>query len=154
MTHQLAQVNFGRIRYTTDDDRMHGFMSRLDEINALAEVSPGFVWRFVEANNNATDARPDESDDMLLINFSVWESVDALHHYTYKTAHAELFKDRKLWFEAVSDAYMVLWWVPIGTLPTIEDCNERLAHLQLHGPTPYAFTFKQRFEPSDLTEKQ
>ena len=148
-TYQLAQVNLGRIRYPVDDPRMHGFMSRLDEINAVAEASDGFVWRLVGEGNDATSIRP-FPDDMLIINMSVWDSAETLHTYTYKSAHAALFKDRKLWFESMREAYMVMWWIPAGNTPTVVEAAERLAHLREHGATPYAFTFRDRFSAEEM----
>lgn len=140
----LAQLNIGRMLYPLDDERMYGFVSRLDAINALAEASPGFVWRLVGDGNDATSLRP-YPDDMMIVNMSVWDSVESLKTYTYKSQHATLFKDRKLWFEFPSKAHFAMWWVPAGHQPTVAEAKERLDHLQAHGPSPFAFTFKQHF---------
>lgn len=145
MSYQLAQLNIGRIRYPVEDPRMAGFMNALDEINALAEATPGFVWRFISDNNNATSERPFEDDEMLLVNMSVWEDVESLFGYTYRSDHTPFLRERKQWFEMPKDVHVVLWWVPAGHRPTVTEAIERLQHLREHGASPYAFSFKQRF---------
>lgn len=142
--YHVAQLNIARILYPVDDHRMHGFMSALDEINALAESSKGFIWRLIGEGNDATSLRP-FPDDNVLVNMSVWESVEALHAYTYRSAHAGFLKDRTKWFEMPSEPHSVLWWIEAGLIPSVEEAKERLTHLNQYGPTPYAFTFKQRF---------
>ena len=145
----LAQVNIGKIRGPLDGPVMAGFMKRLDEINALADHSPGFVWRLQTNEGNATYFRPYEHDDRILLNMSVWESVEALKNYVYRTAHAELLRHRQEWFEKFAGVYLALWWVPAGHLPGIDEAKKRLAHLEKHGPTQYAFTFKNVFPPDE-----
>jgi heme-degrading monooxygenase HmoA len=147
-SYHLAQVNIGRIRAPLDDRVMSGFVNRLNEINELAERSPGFVWRLQTPEGNATYLRP-YNDDRILVNMSVWESVEALKHYVYSTAHAELIRQRQEWFERFSSAYLALWWVPAGHLPGIDEAKKRLAYLDAHGPTQFAFTFKKIFQPDD-----
>lgn len=144
MNYHLAQLNIARRLYPLDDPRMIGFTSRLAEINALGEQTPGFVWRLVDSSGNATDTRI-YGDDLLIVNLTVWESIEDLHHYAYSTAHVEVFRQRRDWFEHVKDPMVVLWWIPAGTVPTVTEASERLDHLRANGPTPYAFTFKQRF---------
>jgi hypothetical protein len=144
----LAQVNIGKIRGPLDGPVMAGFMQRLEEINALSDRSPGFVWRLQTNEGNATYFRPYEHDDRILLNMSVWESVEALRHYVYRTAHAELLRHRHEWFERFAGVYSALWWVPPGHLPGIDEAKKRLEHLEKHGPTQYAFTFKNVF-PAD-----
>lgn len=146
--YHLAQVNIGRVLAPTDDPIMAGFMARLDEINALADHSPGFVWRLQNSEGNATYFRPYE-DDRILVNMSVWESIESLKHFVYRTTHAELLRQRQAWFEKFSGAYLALWWVPAGHRPSIDEAKKRIAHLQAHGPTQFAFTFKTIFEPDD-----
>jgi len=147
--YHIAQVNIGRIRGPLDSATMHGFMSRLDEINALADHSPGFVWRLQTDAGNATYFRPYPEDDRVLLNMSVWESIEALKHYVYKTVHAEVLRQRHEWFEKFESSYLALWWVPMGHLPGIDEAKKRLAHLDAHGPTQFAFTFKRTFDPDD-----
>lgn len=148
MNYQLAQLNIGRIKAQLDSEVMKGFVDRLDDINALADKSPGFIWRLQSEEGDATAFRP-FPDDMLLVNMSVWQDVDALHNYTYHTAHAKLLRDRKEWFEHIQEAFMVLWWIPAGHIPNLQEAKERLDALRRDGPTAYAFTFKQRFEPPE-----
>lgn len=148
--YQLAQINIGRVRAPIGDPLMEGFTSRLDEINALAESMPGFVWRLQTPEGNATSIHVYD-DPYLLINMSVWESIDTLWNFAYKAQHAEIMSKRKQWFEPMDIPYMVLWWIPAGHIPTPQEAKERLDMLMKNGPTPEAFTFKQRF-PAPVTE--
>jgi hypothetical protein len=145
--YHLAQVNIARMKAPLDDAVMAGFVARLDEINALADGSPGFVWRLQTEAGNATYLRPYD-DDRILFNFSIWESIESLRAYVYKTAHAELLRQRRQWFEQFSGVFLALWWVPSGYIPGIDEAKKRLAHLEEHGPTQFAFTFKTTF-PAD-----
>jgi len=138
--YHIAQVNIGRILAPLDDPIMSGFMTRLDEINALAEQSPGFVWRLQTPEGNATYLRPYD-DDRVLINMSVWESIEALREFVYRTAHAELLRDRYQWFEKFAGPMLALWWVPVGHFPGFDEAKKRLAHIEAHGPSQFAFTF-------------
>ena len=136
----------------SDSPELAGFMNALDEVNALADESPGFVWRFQNEDGNATSERPYD-DDMVLINLGTWSSVEALSDYVYRTAHAEYLRRRREWFERIDEPLIVLWWVPAGHRPTVEEGVERLEHLREHGPGTHAFTFRQRVDaPSCLTE--
>ena len=146
--YQIAQVNIGRINAPLDSALMAGFMSRLDEINALADKSPGFVWRLQTNEGNATYFRPYD-DDRILMNMSVWETIEALRQYVYQTVHAELLRQRHEWFEKFVGVYTALWWVPAGHRPGIDEARKRLAHLEKHGPTEFAFTFKRTFQPDE-----
>lgn len=137
----LAQVNIGRIRAPLDSDLMRTFVARLDEINALADSAPGFVWRLKSEEGPSSYLRPYD-DERMLMNMSVWTSIDALKAYVYKTAHAEVLRQRRDWFEPLESAFMAMWWVPEGHIPTIEEAKERLAHLEANGPTEHAFTFR------------
>jgi hypothetical protein len=145
----IAQVNIGRMKAPLDSPVMAGFVTRLEEINALADGSAGFVWRLQTPEGNATYLRPYE-DDRIIFNMSVWESVDALKQYVYRTAHAELLRDRRSWFEQFDGVFAALWWVPIGHIPSIEEAKSRLAHLEQHGPSPAAFTFKTIHAPDQI----
>jgi hypothetical protein len=146
--YHIAQVNIGRIKAELDDPVMEGFVSRLEEINALADSSPGFVWRLQESTGNATYLRPFE-DDRTLLNMSVWETVEVLHHYVYATVHVELLRQRQAWFERFAGVYTALWWVPAGHIPGIDEAKKRLAYLEAHGPTQFAFTFKTVHQPDE-----
>jgi hypothetical protein len=129
-----------------DDARMADFVARLDEVNHLAERSPGFVWRLQGENGNATDLKFDE-DPQFIVNLTVWETPDDLFAFTYRSDHKTVFARRFDWFERSIGPNVVLWWQPAGTIPTVEDALRRLRLLAAEGPTPEAFTFKQRFAP-------
>lgn len=146
--HHLAQLNIGTVRAPVDHPSMAGFTNRLDEINELADAAPGFVWRLQTDEGNATAIHAFD-DPMLLVNLSVWESIEALHEFTYRSAHRDLLRGRTEWFHRRDGHHQVLWWVPTGSLPSVEEAKRRLAHLEAHGPTPEAFTFTDRFEPPD-----
>ena len=147
--YHLAQLNIARMRGPLDSPLMQGFVARLEEINALADRAPGFVWRLQTPEGDATYLRP-YGDDRIIVNMSVWESVEALKDYVYKTAHAELLRQRREWFEHFTGAYLAMWWVPEGHIPGIDEAKKRLAHLEEHGPSQFAFTFKT-IQPPDET---
>ena len=144
---QLAQVNIGRARGAIRDEVMQGFVARLEEINALAERSPGFVWRLQTEDGDATAVRPYADDHSILINMSTWADLESLRNYVFRTAHVAVMRRRREWFERFEGVYLTLWWVPAGHRPTVEEAMSRLAHLQAHGPTPLAFSFAQAFDP-------
>ncbi len=142
----LAQLNVATARFETDDPRMEPFMSRLDGVNALADSQPGFVWRLQSDSGNATDIDAG-GGPMFLANMSVWESLEALSDFVYKTVHKDVMLRRREWFEKPSGAYQVLWWIEAGHTPTVEAGLERLAHLDENGPSPQAFSFAKPFPP-------
>ncbi len=142
--YHLAQVNIGRFRKPVEDPANADFMNALDHVNALAEASPGFVWRLTGEGNNATDLKPYD-DPNIAVNMSVWESVDALAAFVYRNMdHRGVMRRRREWFEE-TPVYMALWWIPAGAVPTVEEAKAKLALLEKLGPTAEAFTFKQPF---------
>ena len=143
----LAQVNIGRLKAPIDDPLIADFVAQLDEINALADRSPGFIWRLQDESGNAT-AVPAFDDPLMIINMSVWESLEALGAYVYRSDHTRVLTRRRDWFEKMDRPHMALWWIPAGTLPTVADAKERLAVLEANGPTAAAFTFRERFAPT------
>jgi len=149
---QLAQVNIARAHALIDDLLMAGFVARLDQINTLAESSPGFIWRLKTDEGNATAIQVYD-DERILFNLSVWESPQHLRQFVYRSAHAEVMKQRKTWFERFGEAYMALWWIAPGHIPTIAEAKERLAYLQLNGESEFAFSFSSLF-PAPGTAKQ
>lgn len=151
--YRIAQVNLGRIKAQLSDPVMAGFVTRLDEINALADRSPGFVWRLQTPEGNATYLRPYD-DDRLLLNMSVWETIEDLKHYVYRTTHAELLRQRQEWFEELATVYAALWWVPANHIPGIDEAKKRLAHLDARGPTQFAFMFKTQFPPDEEFQRK
>jgi len=143
----LAQVNIGRIRAPLDDPIMEGFRSQLHPINALADRSPGFVWRLQTEDGNAMAIRP-FADERMAINMSVWGSLEALQQFVYRSTHVGPVRDRKQWFEPIEGPILVLWWIPSGHVPTVAEALDRLEHLK-HGASPDAFTFRIPFRPPD-----
>ncbi len=144
----IAQVNIARMLGPIDSAVMADFVAQLDRINAVAERSPGFVWRLKTEDGDATAIRPYD-DDMIIVNMSVWESPAALHDYVYRSSHVEVMRRRREWFSRLSDAFMALWWVPAGHLPTVAEAVSRLDRLRAEGPSPHAFTFRQQFPPPE-----
>lgn len=142
----IAQMNVATAMYPLDDRRMSRFVEQLDDINATAESSPGFLWRLQSESGNATDIRVDD-DPLLIVNMSVWRSVEALFEFAYKSAHRVVVADRRKWFSRPDGAYQVLWWVPAGHIPTVDEGMGKLALLRRVGPGPRAFNFKAKFPP-------
>ena len=142
----LAQLNVARMLGAIDSPVMAEFVAQLDAINALAERSPGFVWRLKTEDGDATAVRPYD-DDRIIVNLTVWESVDALRDYVYRSDHVEVMRRRREWFARMAEAYVVLWWVPAGHVPTVAEAVARLDALRRDGPSPAAFTFRAPFPP-------
>jgi len=142
----IAQMNVGTALYPLDDPRIAEFMNNLDAVNALAEQSPGYVWRLKSDSGNATDIKVSD-DPLFIVNMSVWQSVEALFDFVYKTSHQGVMAKRRQWFERPAGQYLVLWWVPAGHQPTPQEGLDRLRELNRHGPTPAAFTFRAKFPP-------
>jgi Domain of unknown function (DUF3291) len=141
-------VNIARLRAPLDSPQLADFVAALEPVNALADGSPGFVWRLQTDDGDATAIRAFD-DDMLIVNMSVWESVDALADFTYRSDHRAVMVQRRKWFERMAEAFLVLWWVPAGHQPSVDEAKDRLVRLQRHGPTPEAFTFRSPFPPPD-----
>ncbi|MFL6821862.1 MAG: DUF3291 domain-containing protein [Xanthobacteraceae bacterium] len=136
---QLAQLNIGRLRYEVGDPRMPEFIDNLAFVNDLAERSPGFVWRYQDDSGSAIETRPFASDPRMAINLSVWDSVEALERFVWQTVHKRFYGRRHEWFERMDERYFVMWWVPAGHRPTVQEAVERLRHLQQQGPSDHAF---------------
>lgn len=144
--YELAQLNIGIIRGPIDSPIMAEFVANLARINALAEASPGFVWRLQTDGGDATAIRPFENENML-VNMSVWRDADSLRQFVYRSAHADILRRRREWFEKMSEAILVLWWIPQGHRPSVEEAIARLETLRRQGPCAQAFTFRQTFAP-------
>jgi Domain of unknown function (DUF3291) len=144
----LAQLNVGRLRAPLEDPAIADFRDNLAPVNALAEASPGFVWRLQDEAGDATGIKLFD-DDLEIINLTVWDSVDALADFTYRSGHVEFLRRRREFFEPATQPIVCLWWIPEGTLPTPQEALARLEHLRAHGPTPTAFTFRHRFLPGE-----
>lgn len=176
MSFHLAQVNIALLRAPADDPVNASYMARLDELNALADASPGFVWRYL--TDSRDPAQRELEDPLVLFNMSIWDSLAALHAYTYRSAHAEAYAKRRTWFVSSAPraatgpiptsrasgrsrrpdgfvepeshtglAHLACWWIPVGERPTVDEGRRRLASVREHGPTPYAFTFKTAWGP-------
>lgn len=155
MDYHIAQGNIGKLIAPIDDPKIADFKNNLDLINQLAEDSKGFVWRLRDDSNNATEIRLFDDPDML-VNLSVWETIDDLYQYTYYSHHTDFFRRRSEWFHKMDTSPVVMWWIKAGTLPLATDLPKKFAYLNEHGPTPLAFTFKQRFTVEEMlayTEK-
>lgn len=144
----LAQINVGRLVAPQGDPRTADFFAALDRINAMADKSPGFVWRLQDESGNATAIRP-TADPLFAVNMSVWESAEALFDFVYRSAHTPVMARRREFFHRFEGHYQALWWVPAGHRPTVDEGLARLWRLEKFGPTPDAFTFKLRFAAPD-----
>lgn len=151
--YQLAQLNIAKMKEPLDSPLMADFVNNLDRINTLAENSEGFVWRLKDEGGDATAIRC--FGDNVVVNMSVWKDVVSLSNYSFKSAHADIMRRKREWFDRMDEAYAVLWWIPTGHLPTVEEAKERLEHLKQYGPTPHAFVFKKVFpEPDVILSKE
>ena len=142
--YHLAQINIARMLAPIDDPIMAEFVAQLPPINALADGNPGFVWRLQSESGDATSIKVYD-DDMIIVNLTVWENLDALREFVYRSSHSGALRDRKRWFEKFDGPYYALWWVPAGHLPSTEDGKERLEYLREHGESRFAFSFKNIF---------
>ncbi len=142
---QIAQINIGRIKgVNIDDPIMKEFVDNLDRVNNLAENSKGFVWRLKDESNNATNLNP-YSYEQVIINVSVWASIEDLENFVYKTFHTDFLRRRKEWFQTFGKAYTALWWTPAGQFPTIQEATEKMAYFQKNGATAIVFDYKNKF---------
>lgn len=147
--YHLAQLNISKLLKPIDHPQLAEFVNNLDKINALAENSKGFVWRLKDKSGNATGIQAFD-DPMIVVNMSVWERIDDLKTFTYRSEHVDFIRKRNDWFEKPASNYMVMWWIKKGYVPTPEEGKNRLDHLNEHGPTAYAFTFRKIFAPGPV----
>jgi hypothetical protein len=145
----LAQLNIATAKYELEAPEIKEFMDNLDPINAIAESSKGYVWRLQDENGDATSIQFFD-DPKIIVNMSVWESVDSLKNFMFRTHHKDFFKRKSEWFVKDAEDTYVLWWIPEGTLPTLEEAVEKLTYLRKHGDTPQAFTFKSNFTADEV----
>ncbi|MEO0536361.1 MAG: DUF3291 domain-containing protein [Cyanobacteria bacterium P01_A01_bin.123] len=144
--HYLAQINVALMKAPLDDPIMAEFAAALDDVNTVADQSPGFVWRLKTASGNATDIHAYDNPKML-VNISVWETVASLRAYVYKSLHGDFFIRRRQWFEKYQGEHFAMWWVPSGHWPTVEEGKTKLEHLTLHRDSPDCFTFAKPYPP-------
>lgn len=149
MRWNVAQVNVARLRAGIDDPIVAGFVAGLEPINRLADASAGFVWRLQTDDGDATDVRVFD-DELVIINMSVWESIDALADFVYRSAHTEFLRSKRAWFERMVEAQTALWWIEAGRLPSVAEGVVRLETLRAVGPSPDAFTFRNPFAAPGL----
>ena len=142
---QLAQLNVARLVRSLDHPQLEPFVSALDEVNAVADAAPGFVWRLQEESGNAIGVRPWGED--MIVNLSLWDDLESLRAYVFAPDHAAVLRRRREYFEPMPTPHLVVWWVPVGHRPELDEARERLDHLEAHGPTPYAFTLRTAFPP-------
>ena len=150
--YELAQLNIGIIKGPIDGPVMAEFVANLEPINALAERTPGFVWRLQTEEGNATAIRPYPENENMAVNMSVWKDVDSLRLFVFHSEHVAIMRRRREWFEKMDEAFLVLWWVPKGHKPTIEEAKARLETLRRKGPSAEAFTFRQAYPPPDAPQ--
>ncbi|MDH3651628.1 MAG: DUF3291 domain-containing protein [Saprospiraceae bacterium] len=141
----LAQLNIARLLKPIDHPQIKEFVENLEGINLLAETSPGFVWRLKSDSGYATDIDA-FGDPLIIVNMSVWKSLDDLKNFVYQSHHVKIMRKRKQWFEKPKSHYMVLWWIPMGHIPTVEEAKQKLNYLSLHGESSEAFTFRKSFQ--------
>ena len=144
MKFQIAQLNIAKAKAEMDMALMSDFVSRLDEINALADSAPGFVWRLQTEDGDATSLRVFD-DPLVIVNMSVWTSIERLMEFVYRSSHVELIRDREAWFEKLGTLHQVLWWIPERHIPTMEEGKEKLELIREHGPSRQAFNFGKPF---------
>lgn len=147
--HHLAQINVARLKAPMDAPETADFKNNLDRINAIAEASPGFVWRLTGEGDDATDLVAFD-DPMIITNMSVWESPAALGAFVYRSGHVEIMRRRAEWFHEM-EVFMALWWVPADHTPSLAEALAKLALIERDGPTAQAFTFRQPFPAPDAT---
>jgi hypothetical protein len=146
LVHHLAQINIARLKHPLTDPRMSEFVAVLEPINAIAEATPGFVWRLKDgAGRSATYAEHPFPAD-ILVNYTVWESLEALRHFTYQSGHGAYFRRRLEWFEPMDAPTTAMWWTPAGTIPGLAEAKTRYEYLVANGSSPYAFSFKEAFD--------
>jgi hypothetical protein len=148
----LAQLNVGHMRAPKESEQLREFVEGLEPLNALAEGSPGFVWRLKGGEEPDATVSHDYGD-YLLINFSVWEDRETLWNYVYRTAHLPMLQRRREWFLRAAEPYSVMWWIPEGSVPTLEEGMARLARLREAGAGPQAFTFKDFYESNEAARR-
>ncbi|MCH7821431.1 MAG: DUF3291 domain-containing protein [Proteobacteria bacterium] len=144
--YHLAHANVARMLASIDDPIMAGFVARLDPLNELADSSPGFIWRYITEEGDTTEAQVFD-DEFVLFNMSVWESVKALEEYAYRSNHVEAVRRRADWFEPAGKTPLVLWWIEVGHIPTVQEAKSKFDVLWKDDPSAVAFTFRHPFPP-------
>jgi len=149
----LAQLNIAKAKYSLEAVEIKEFVDNLEPVNSLAESSEGFIWRLKDESGDATGIHA-FSDPNIIVNMSVWDSTDALKNFMFRTHHRDFLRRKKEWFHNIPEDSYVLWWVPIGHIPTIEEAVEKLEFLRGNGDSPEAFTFKSNFSATEYLESK
>lgn len=144
--YQIAEINIARMKgVDINDPMMKEFVDNLDSVNAIAEKTAGFIWRLKDDNNNATSLNP-YNDEQIIINVSVWETIESLQEFMYKTFHNEFLKRRKEWFHSFGKAHTAMWWITAGEYPSMQEAVNKLDELQKNGPSQSVFDLKHLFQ--------
>ena len=147
--HYLAQINISHMKAPLDAPMMKEFTDFLNPVNKLGEESPGFVWRLKDETSGASSSYMQTPfDDAFIVNMTVWEDIASLSNFVFGTVHSYFLKNRSKWFEKAKQIQVVMWWIPVGHIPTLEEAKEKMDYIQLHGPTPAAFNYKKLFDAS------
>ncbi|MEZ8757663.1 DUF3291 domain-containing protein [Vibrio splendidus] len=149
---KLAQLNIALAKYPLDAPEIKEFVDNLELVNGIAESSEGFVWRLKDESGDATNIQAFDDPNMI-VNMSVWDSVDSLKNFMFRTHHRDFMRRKGDWFHRLPEDTYVLWWIEEDHIPTLEEAIERLEHLREIGDTPYAFTFKTNFTASEVPKQ-
>lgn len=149
MTNHVAQLNVARLLNPLDHERTAAFVAALGPINELAESSEGFVWRLTDDEGASSSYVSVEGidDPLMIVNYSIWEDVDSLRQFVYRTVHTDYMRRRREWFERPIEAYSVCWWIPAGSVPSVADAYARLHHLRAHGPSETGWSLNRPLPP-------
>jgi hypothetical protein len=149
--YHIAQLNISRLSAPLDSPQMKEFVDFLEPVNKFAEESPGFIWRMKGDNGEASSLMASPfSDPMIVTNLTVWADIPSLQAFVYQSVHRYFLQSRRQWFDRVEGGQVVMWWVPRGEIPTLEDAKVRLERLDRDGPTPSGFTFHKAFAADGL----
>jgi hypothetical protein len=149
----LAQLNIAKAKYSLESPEIKEFVDNLEPVNNTAESSNGFIWRLKDESGDATNIQA-FSDPDIIVNMSVWDSVDALKNFMFRTHHRDFLRRKTEWFHNIPEDSYVLWWIPVAHIPTTEEAVEKLDFLRTHGDTPNAFTFKSNFSAKEYEESK
>jgi Domain of unknown function (DUF3291) len=145
MKYNLAQINISKSKGLPDSPVMAAFMEKIDDVNAIAEGSTGFIWRLKSDDGNATSIQIFE-DELIIVNMSVWESFEAFKGFVFNGLHAAMMRSRNEWFEKSDFSNLALWWIPEGHIPNTDEAKSKLEKIAAEGDTQEAFRFKNIFK--------
>jgi len=137
--YRIAQINIAHLNAPKGDELVAEFFENVPRINELAESSEGFIWRF----------DGDYPEPMVAFNMSVWESIELLSQFVYRSAHVGVLRRKEEWVKPIESAYSALWWIEKGHIPSVEEGLAKLTLLDELGDTSNSFTFANRFPPPE-----